>query len=420
VAEALEARIMLTDPIAVISPGPGVPSEVRLFDATGAVVDSVLVYGPGFLGGARVATADVNHDGTFDVIAGAGTSGGPHIKVLDGTNLRNELHSFFAFDPGFTGGVFVSAADFNGDNKADIIVGADAGGGPHVKVFDGVNLSVLFSFFAFDSSFTGGVRVAAGLIDNNNIPDIIVGAGPGGGPHVRVLQGDVAQGPNPLEVDDALRSFYAYDPGFLGGVFVAGADVLGDSLGRDDIITGPGAGGGPHLRVWEGPNSAKGVRAVERAELLFEFFVEPPEGSGPITTGLRVAGVDIDGDGREEIVVATDKNVFVYELVTTNGDGTGGGNRTRLLSENPNAGLGVGAVPRLTVTPPDLNAFIAGIPPGPSSQTSSSLTETEPLPLPEGLTPDSLVLLATGLDSQLIDAALADEETLAELLSLDA
>src|SRR5262249_41954585 len=64
-----------------------------------------------------------------------------------------------------------------------LAVGADAGGGPQVKVYN-ADGSVRFSFFAYDASFTGGVRVATGDVTGDGVDDIITGAGPSGGPHV--------------------------------------------------------------------------------------------------------------------------------------------------------------------------------------------------------------------------------------------
>ena len=55
------------------------------------------------------------------------------------------LASFFAFDTGFLGGVFVSAADINGDNRADIVAGVGSGSS-EVRVFSGQNQQLLATF----------------------------------------------------------------------------------------------------------------------------------------------------------------------------------------------------------------------------------------------------------------------------------
>ena len=129
----------------VTGSGPGGPPEAHLIEATGESV--LLAYDPLFLGGVHVTLGDVNGDGTADIITGAGFGGGPHVKVFSGTDL-SELASFFAYDPAFGGGVTVAAGDIDGDGRADIITGAGFGGGPHVKVFSGTDLSELASFFA--------------------------------------------------------------------------------------------------------------------------------------------------------------------------------------------------------------------------------------------------------------------------------
>src|SRR5207244_1839112 len=110
--------------------------RVWLYNADGTLKRTFLAYDAGFQSGVHVATADVNGDGVLDVITGAGSGGGPHVKIFDGAT-GDVIASFFAYDPGFRGGVNVAAGDVNGDGKADIITGAGPGGGPHVKVFDG-------------------------------------------------------------------------------------------------------------------------------------------------------------------------------------------------------------------------------------------------------------------------------------------
>ena len=69
--------------------------------------------------------------------------------------------------------------DINHDGKDDIIVGAGTGAQPHVKVFngsDGIELS-LPPLPAFASTFKGGVRVSVGDVNGDGILELIVGAG---------------------------------------------------------------------------------------------------------------------------------------------------------------------------------------------------------------------------------------------------
>ncbi len=189
--------------------------HVKVFSGIdGSLLQSYYAYAATFVGGVRVAAGDVNGDGKADVVTGAGAGGGPHVRVFDGTNSANVLQSFMAYDTGFRGGVYVTAGDMNGDGKADIVTGPGAGGGPHVKVFNGVNLTVMESFFAYAGTYTGGVRV--GVIRDTNgdgLPDIITTGGPGSSQIAKVFRGSSA---------NFLSGFLAFDPSFLGGVFVGG------------------------------------------------------------------------------------------------------------------------------------------------------------------------------------------------------
>ena len=232
--------------------GPGGLPQVNVYNADGSLLISFNAYAPTFAGGVFVAVGDVNGDGVPDVITGAGPGGGPHVKVFDGAALMaghfNVVDSFYAYASSFSGGVRVAAGNVNGDGKADIITGAGPGGGPQVEVFDGTDLVRLASFYAYASTFTGGVFVAAGDINGDGDADIVTGAGAGGGPHVKVFDGaSLAAGGSAAEVavDNPLKSFYAYDATFTGGVTVA----VGDINGTADIVTG-GAARRPRRRTW--------------------------------------------------------------------------------------------------------------------------------------------------------------------------
>jgi hypothetical protein len=127
-----------------------------LSGASGEEIRSFYAYDPQFAGGVNVAAGDIDGDGLDDIITGAGASGGPHVKVFSGAS-GEEIRSFHAYDPQFAGGVTVAAADFDGDQLAEIVTGAGLGGGPHVKTFSGASGEEMLSFYAYDPSFGGGV-----------------------------------------------------------------------------------------------------------------------------------------------------------------------------------------------------------------------------------------------------------------------
>jgi hypothetical protein len=89
-----------------------------------------------------------------------------------------------------------------------LAVGPDAGHAPTVQVYDPTTLQLKFTINAYDSSMTGGVRVAVGDVNGDGTPDIITAPGKGGGSLVKVWSG----------VDGSLlQSFNAYAPSVWPG-----------------------------------------------------------------------------------------------------------------------------------------------------------------------------------------------------------
>jgi hypothetical protein len=232
------------------------------------------------------------------VAIGADAGGGPHVKVFDENN--NQIFSFFAYDPAFAGGVHVGVADVNGDGTVDIITGAGRGGGPHVKVFSGTNLALLASFFAYDPAFQGGVFVAGGDINGDGKAEIVTGPGTGGGPHVKVFDVfDPAHG-QVQPANTPLASFFAYDLSVTGGISVAAGDLDGDN--RDEVITAPFRGA-THVKAF---NAGTGATVQS-------FFAFDPSFVG----GANLSTGDIDLDGRDDVLT---------------GAGLGGGGETKVFS----------------------------------------------------------------------------------------
>ena len=81
--------------------------------------------------------------------------------------------SFAPYGAGMVSGVHVATGDVTGDGMADIIT-TPAVGAPHVKVFDGATGELVRSFYAFDPTFLGGLSVAGGDVNGDGLADLLV------------------------------------------------------------------------------------------------------------------------------------------------------------------------------------------------------------------------------------------------------
>ncbi|QVL30576.1 FG-GAP repeat protein [Telmatocola sphagniphila] len=213
----------------------------------GAVTDSA--------GNSNISSApsSITYDQTALFALGAGPGNGPDVRVYSASSGQL-LYNFFAYNSNFRGGVSVATADFNGDSVKDIVTGAGPGADPHVDVFNGVNGQELpgYSFDAFSPAYLGGITVAAGDINGDGIPDIVVGTMAGTAPHIEVFDGATLK---------LINSFYAYSTSYLGGVNVAVADINGDGYG--DVIVSTASGNSPHVEVFAGGPNGLNLNPIE-------------------------------------------------------------------------------------------------------------------------------------------------------------
>ncbi len=248
-----------SSPIFAVGSGPGMTATVKVYNNAGTLLDTFQPYGT-FAGGVDVAVGDIDGDTVPDIITGAGQGGGPHVKVFSGVDVAagdttpTEIRSFFAFAPTFLGGVNVAAGDVNGDNLIDVVVGAGPTGNPHVRAFGNGNQgTVVMNFYAYETTFRGGVQVACGDIGGDQTTDeVVTGAGNGGGPKVGVY--NFLPNVVPDLAHQKIAEFFAYNSTERGGVSVAAGFT---TTNRDasnflyaDIITGSGVGFGPHVKVF--------------------------------------------------------------------------------------------------------------------------------------------------------------------------
>lgn len=247
------------NPLFVTGADAGRAATVAVRRSDGSTPESWDAY-PGFTGGARVAVCKVA-GGPPRVVTAPGPGGGPDVRVrtLQGALVRN----WYAYAPGFSGGVYVGCGDVDGDGTDEVMTGAGPGGGPDVGVWrlDGTKVD---GFFAFDAAFRGGVRVAGGQLAGDGRAEVVAAAGPGGGPEVRVVT-DAGRATRRYAAGGV---FMASDAGDRRGVYVAVAE--GAPTGA--VVTGTGDGGASRVvarrlgepalvdRTVFGPQMASGAR----------------------------------------------------------------------------------------------------------------------------------------------------------------
>lgn len=213
----------------------GMGPQVMVYDKNGHLKSSFFVYAKHLRSGVRVAVGDVDGDGMGEIVVGPGAGGRPHIRIFNGYG-QAEYPGYFALDKKFTGGVWVATGDVNGDGKDEILVTPAKGGGPQVTIHDQYG-KILGNFFAYDNGYREGVHIATADTNGDGLKEIITAPDFGGRVPVRIFD---RSGKKSSE-------FYPFGAGFGGGISVAGGDV--DGKGTDEIIVGAGPGGGPLVRV---------------------------------------------------------------------------------------------------------------------------------------------------------------------------
>ena len=253
----------------------------------------------------RVATGDVNGDGTSDTILVTGPGTPIRFAVISGvdnTTLLIPVTAPFAGSEGFTGGGFVAAADLDDDDRSEIAITPDQGGGPRVTIFSlnpNGTLATRANFFGIDDpNFRGGARAAFGDLNHSGPADLLVAAGFGGGPRVALFDGATLLATRTKLGND----FFAFpeDAATLrNGIFAAIGDINGDHFG--DLIFGGGPGGAPRVLILSGQLLTTNSPNLF-SQPVANFFVA---GNSNDRGGVRLAVENADGDAKVDLAVGS-------------------------------------------------------------------------------------------------------------------
>ena len=142
----------------------------------------------------------------------------------------------------------LASADFNGDGQAEIIVSPQGNAESKVRIYN-LKGDLQAEWLAYPKTFFNGLQVATGDVNNDGQIEIITGPGAGFKPEIKIFN----------QQGKLLKSFLAYAGTFGGGVNLAVGDV--DNNGQAEIVTAPFSKGGPHIRRFD-----------YQGKLLSQFF----------------------------------------------------------------------------------------------------------------------------------------------------
>lgn len=258
----------------IVVPGPGAGPQVRIFNQSGKVLSQFFPYDSRSRTGIHLAAADVNGDGTAEIIVVPGAGDAPLIKVMNMSGRT--LKQFYAYAKTMMNGIKVQTGDVDGDGTNEIIAYPTASTAPQIAVFE-YDGKLVSRFYAYDSRIRGGYNVTVGDINNDGKDEIIVAPKAGLGPQVAVFDKSGKQ----------LARFFAYASTFRGGVNVSVGDLNGD--GTMEIVVSPESNAGPQIRVFN--STGKVIR---------QFWAYAERLRGNFTSFVA----DVNGDGNAEIVTA--------------------------------------------------------------------------------------------------------------------
>jgi len=292
-----------------------------------------------FIGTPSVAIGDIDDDGVYDLVVGAGKDYAPEVvayagKAKDGKPpFATELTRFQAFDASARGGVSVASSQIDGSTADNIIVGSGSGFPSEVKVFSSKLPSSpdtapeLFSKFNPYLDDRNGVSVSSGFVDfTTGRYSIVTAPGPGSIAQVKVFNFSLMppidkskKAPENCQSSEnkptVTNSFVPFGPNYRGGVSLATGWLTGPLGGAESIVVGQTTKPG-QVKVYSSGSRLQGGPTI---------YLASAEHS-PIPIFTEIASL-IPFDGTSGVNVATTSTTIGADLLIS---GVSDGNTARV------------------------------------------------------------------------------------------
>ncbi|MBU1037015.1 L,D-transpeptidase [Patescibacteria group bacterium] len=214
-------------PEIILSAAASAKPYLKIYRLDGTLINELLVYPQNYLGGVNFEVTDLDNDGKKEIITAATSTGGPHIRILNGDG--KELNSFFAFEENDRGGINVAVGNLYNDLKPEIIVSSNTH--HKLRIFD--NQGKLLNELELKNNFQSGQKVKVGDLGDDAVAEILTFANQEDEPFLNIYRNN----------GELINSFPVFSQNFKGGLNV--------DIDDKKILAGAGIGGGPHLKIMD-------------------------------------------------------------------------------------------------------------------------------------------------------------------------
>jgi hypothetical protein len=259
----------------VVSYGNIAKPELVVYDFAGKELRRWQPYVPGFTGEISLAIADFDGDGLDEIVTSPGAGGGPQIRVFDGMGEPKFTNAFWAHSQDYRKGTEVATGDINGDGQIEILASVIDADQALIKYFTPTGQEVENSIGIDIGNSFEPVKLAVMDLGSDGTQEIVVGLGSGNQPKIKLLRRDGSM----------IKEFLAYGEAFGGGVNFAVSKLPDYNL----IATGAGFSGGPHVRFFDSYGK------LMKNPVFFAY-------ENSFRGGTNVEIVDLDGDEKVEFI----------------------------------------------------------------------------------------------------------------------